>query len=136
MGCGKPFLCIMLNHRYTPGLSAKERSCNISSCYVTFWCISNLVNIRNQNSLEQQRIMLVCNIFIFVLLWASASAFPTSEPHHLEKRLAVGTEASYANMAVSAIEKVIMKEKPMNNECIKWIKIKETRFQWRCKKFG
>ena len=80
--------------------------------------------------------MLVCNIFIIVLLWASASAFPTSEPHHLAKRLAVGTEASYANMAVSAIEKVIMKEKPLNNECIKWIKIKETRFQWRCKKFG
>ena len=94
------------------------------------------MNIRTQTVLNSKEIMLVCNIFIFVLFWASASAFPTSEPHHLEKRLAVGTEASYANMAVSAIEKVMMKEKPMNNECIKWIKIKETRFQWRCKKFG
>ena len=85
--------------------------------------------------------MLVCNILILVLLWASASskALPTSEPRHLlVKRLAVGTEASYANMAVSAIEKVIMKEKPLNEKvCLEWIKIRETpRFQWRCKKFG
>ena len=88
------------------------------------------------------------NVLIFAVLWTfvqsgviknTIQTEPTQEPfkHTLQLRVAVGTESSYNNLAGGVESKIQFRTNPIKHKkCLKWIKIKNNRFPWRCAKFG